>query len=107
MNKHFLGAFFIVFLAYGTIEAWSLIAGPSLTIDSPSDFATIEDGIVRILGTAKRSASLTLDGAPLLPDRDGAFDKTLAFAKGASILTFVATDRFGRTVTDARTIFVP
>lgn len=107
MNRYFLGAFAIVFLLYGAVEAWPLIAGPSLNIESPADFATVEGGVVEIIGVAKRSASLTLDGTPLLPDQNGSFEKTLAFAKGASILTFVATDRFGRTVTDARTIFVP
>lgn len=94
-------------ISYGCIEAWPLIAGPSLTIDSPRDSAVAPDGIIEISGVAHRTASLTLDGAPLLHKQDGSFSKTMTFPVGGSILTFTAADRFGRTVSATRTIFVP
>ncbi len=96
-----------VFALYGAIEAWPLVAGPSLTITSPADNATIEGGIVTVAGSAARAARLTLDGANVLRDQEGSFSTTLTFPRGGSILTFVATDRFGRTVTATRNIFVP
>ncbi len=107
MNRHLIVVFFALVAGYGLIEAWPLLAGPSLTLTSPENYAVSDDGVVTVSGTAKRTSSIVLNGTPLLPDQEGAFLKTLAFAKGASILTFVATDRFGRTITHTRTIFVP
>ncbi|MFA5998342.1 MAG: hypothetical protein WC814_03090 [Candidatus Paceibacterota bacterium] len=97
----------LVLVGYGTVEAWPLLAGPSLSIDSPQNDASYPGGIVSVQGTAPRAAALTLSGAPLLHDPEGGFSSTLTFPRGGSILTFVATDRFGRTVTATRSIYVP
>lgn len=107
MTKYLLSAVLLVIAVYGSIEAWPLIMGPSLSIDSPADNASYPDGIVSIRGEAARAAALSLNGAPLLHDQDGGFSSILTFPRGGSILTFVATDRFGRTVTATRSIFVP
>ena len=107
MNRYFFIIFFFLLAGYGLIEAWPLLAGPSLSVASPADFATSTDGVFTISGRSARASSLFLNGTPLLPDETGQFGETLAFAKGTSILTFVATDRFGRAITKTRTIFVP
>ncbi|MFZ2167626.1 MAG: hypothetical protein WAV50_02010 [Minisyncoccia bacterium] len=92
---------------YGLIEAWPLLAGPTLTVESPRDNAPFPGGIVSIRGNASRIALLTLSGLPLVHDTNGDFETTLTFPQGTSILTFVATDRFGRRITTTRSIFVP
>lgn len=107
MTKYLLAAVLLILGGYGLIEAWPLVAGPSLAIVSPSDAASFPGGIVEIIGKAPRAAQLTLNGAPLLRDQDGNFSSILTFPRGGSILTFVAADRFGRTVTATRSIFVP
>ncbi|MBU6490805.1 hypothetical protein KGQ25_01410 [Patescibacteria group bacterium] len=107
MTRYLILAVFVVLTGYGLMEAWPLIAGPALSISSPADNASFAGGIVTISGVAARAAQLSLDGAILTHDQDGAFSSTLTFPRGGSILTFVATDRFGRTVTETRTIFVP
>jgi len=107
MTRNLIALVLVVLVGYGLVEAWPLLAGPSLSIDSPVQNAVYPSGIVSIRGKAARAAQLTLDGAPLLHDQSGAFSSTLTFPRGGSILTFVATDRFGRTVTDTRTVFVP
>lgn len=107
MTRHLILATLLVLVGYGLIEAWPLLAGPSLSILSPTDNAAYPGGIVTVRGTAARAAALILNGAPLLRDREGGFLATLTFPQGGSILTFVATDRFGRTVTATRSIFVP
>lgn len=105
---HYLIMFVLVVLfGYGFIEAWPLLAGPFLSIASPTQNAPYPDGIVSIRGNAARAAQLTLNGASVLHDQNGGFSSTLTFPRGGSILTFVATDRFGRTVTATRNIFVP
>jgi hypothetical protein len=107
MTRYLLGAALTILIGYGLIEAWPLLAGPSLSIASPADNAPFPGGIVAIRGSAPRAAQLLLNGAPVLHDQDGGFSSTLTFPRGGSILTFAATDRFGRTVTATRSIFVP
>lgn len=107
MTRTLLFGILALIIIYGFIEAWPLLSGPSISIESPQNYATIEDGIVTIAGTVKRAATFTLDGAPLLHDESGHFSSTLAFPAGGSILTFVVTDRFGRSKTETRNIFVP
>jgi hypothetical protein len=107
MTKYLLTAILVIFAGYGCLEAWPLVVGPSLSITSPLDNAAFPGGIVAIAGRAARVSLLTLNGAPLLHDQNGNFSSTLTFPRGGSILTFVATDRFGRTVTATRSIFVP
>jgi|SRR3989344_1917093 len=107
MTKYLLGAVLLVIVVYGSIEAWPLIVGPSLSIKSPTDNASYPGGIVSIRGEAARAAVLSLNGAPLPHDQEGVFSSTLTFPRGGSILTFVAIDRFGRTVAATRSIFVP
>lgn len=91
---------------YGLMEAWPLLRGPSLFITSPMDNVAIPDGIVTISGNATRAAVLTLNGASILHEENGDFLSTLTLPHGGSILTIVAIDRFGRSVTATRTVFV-
>jgi len=107
MTRYLIAAVLILLVGYGLVEAWPLLAGPTLRVDSPREGAPFPGGIVTVKGVASRIALLTLDGAPLLHDENGAFLTTLTFPQGASILTFVATDRFGRRVSTTRSIFVP
>ncbi len=107
MTRYLMAFVLLLVVSYGLFEAWPLLAGPSLSILSPAPNAAYPGGIVSIRGTAARAAALTLDGAPVLHDQEGGFSSTLTFPRGGSILTFVATDRFGRSITETRAIFVP
>ncbi len=108
MTTYLIGFILLVGLGYGAVEALPLILGPSLTITSPEQHATIpENGVLEVAGTASRATQLTLDGGAVLYDQDGRFSSTLTFPRGGSILTLIATDRFGRSVKATRTIFVP
>ena len=107
MTRFLIAAALVLLIGYGFIEVWPLVAGPSFTISSPTPDASYPDGIVDIRGTSARVALLTLDGTPVLRDQKGDFQSTLTFPRGGSILTFVATDRFGRSVTETRAVYVP
>ncbi len=107
MTRYLIGAILLVLVGYGLIEAWPLIAGPTLSIMSPLQGASFPGGIVTVSGKTARIATLSLNGMLVLHDQKGDFSSTLTFPRGGSILTFVAADRFGRTVTATRSIFVP
>ena len=107
MTRLLLGLVLAMFLAYGVFEVRPLLAGPALLIERPTNGASYTDGVVTIEGRASRTVALMLDGAPLLPDQSGHFSSTLAFSTGGSILTFTATDRFGRSVIKERIVYVP
>lgn len=106
MIKYFTFIVLFILASYGFHEAWPLMKGPTLSIDLINNESS-SSGIVTIEGRATRTALLTLNGAPILRKKDGSFSTILTFPRGGSILTFRATDRFGRTLTSARSIFVP
>jgi len=107
MTKYLTLAILIILVGYGCIEVWPIIVGPSLSITSPINNESFSDGIVTVRGNAARATALAINGAPVLREENGNFSSTLSFPHGSSILTFVATDRFGRKVTATRTVFVP
>jgi uncharacterized protein YfaP (DUF2135 family) len=107
MTRYLIALVLLILVGYGFVEAWPLLAGPSISIASPMDNAAYPGGIVSIQGKATRASALLLNGAPLLHEEDGSFSSTLTFPRGGSLLTFAAADRFGRTVKATRSIFVP
>ena len=107
MTRYLLAALLILLLGYGFLKAEPLLFGPTLAVAEPKNGASVPGGIVSVSGRSLRAAALTLDGAPLLPEADGRFFATLSLPQGGSILTLVATDRFGRSVTRTRSIYVP
>lgn len=107
MTKYLIIVALVALATYGSVEAWPLIAGPSIVIDSPADNSAFPGGVVSIRGRAARAARLSLNGAPLLRDRQGNLSTALALPEGGSWLAFAATDRFGREARVARAVYVP
>jgi len=91
---------------YGLVAAWPILSGPSLSIASPGAHETLPDGRAVIEGTAHHTETLWLNGAPLLMDQSGAFRTVLTLPSGGAILSLTATDRFGREITERRSVFV-
>ncbi|MDB5189580.1 MAG: hypothetical protein JWL82_537 [Parcubacteria group bacterium] len=104
-----IGTFIALLLlaGYGAFKAYPLISGPEVTLASPRDGQTFTDGFVRVEGVSSRTEDLSLDGAPLLIDEAGRFSTVFVLPHGGAILSLTATDRFGKTETVRRTIFVP
>ncbi len=97
----------VILLGYGGIKAWPLLSGPSLEITSPTDYAQADNGFITISGVAHHTESLVLNDGLLLIDQEGRFEKTLLLPSGGAILSLTATDRFGRSVTERRTVYIP
>jgi len=97
----------VLLIGYGAKEAWPLLAGPQLSLTSPRNSERIDTGFTTISGTAIHTTGVTVDGATVLTDQQGHFSTALTLPRGGAILTISATDRFNRTVTEQRTVFVP
>jgi hypothetical protein len=97
----------ILLILYGGWKAWPLIRGPRIVIDSPIDYTSYPNGLITVSGVAHNTEALFLDGGPLPIDPEGHFTKQIYFPSGGSILTFTARDRFGRTETETRTVYIP
>lgn len=102
-----IGLVLLILLGYGGFKALPLLEGPTLVVTSPKEGETFADGFVRIQGTALHTENLALNGGTLLIDESGHFSTVLVVAHGGAILSLTATDRFGKTETVRRTIFVP
>ncbi len=100
-----IGFVLFAILGYGLMEAIPLLRGPQITFSSPTEYSTSTDGFVTLSGIAKNTETLTLNGHILLIDESGHFNTQLLFPTGGSVLVLNATDRFGRNITEKRTIY--
>lgn len=97
------GISFYLFLALGVLvagyalfESRRLLEGPGITIAAPQDGSATSTSLVRIVGTAKNIAFLTINDAPAYTDEDGHFNQLLSPTPGVTVITVAAVDRFGR-----------
>lgn len=97
----------LLLVGYGAVKAWPLLHGPTLTVLSPGPEASLPDGYLFIRGIATHTESLTLNGSQLLIDQEGRFEKLLLLPPGGAIITLTSTDRFGRSTTERRHVFIP
>jgi len=97
----------VILVGYGAFKAAPLLTGPEISLSSPTDGENFPDGFVLIKGTSIHTEKLSLDGGPLLIDEKGAFSTSLVLPHGGAILSLTATDRFGKTKTVTRSVFVP
>lgn len=95
----------LLVLAYGGFKAWPLISGPRLHL---APFVVeASDGFMTISGQAKHTETLTLNGGTLLIDETGHFSKVVTLPRGGVILSFAASDRFGRTHATQKEVIIP
>jgi hypothetical protein len=105
--KGVIATVLLALLAYGFVEARHLLGGPSIHLDSPSNYTSSTDGYIHINGVAANTEALFLNGGALPIDEEGRFTDTVLLPSGSGILSLTATDRFGRSATVRRTIHVP
>jgi|CXWL01.1.fsa_nt_gi hypothetical protein len=97
----------LVLVGYGAVKAWPLLSGPELKVTSPAAYTSLPDGYLTISGVAKHTESLIVNDGQVYIDQEGRFSKTLLLSAGGAIITLTATDRFGRKVTERRSVFIP
>ena len=85
---------FTVIFAY--FKAHDLLLGVKITIDSPNNGETLNEPFIVIKGSAPGNTLLTLNGAKVLTDATGSFQKEMLLGLGYNIVEIRELDRFNR-----------
>lgn len=95
----------ITFAAYVLFQARFFIIGPTLTLLEPTTtrYAT---STLTVRGSVTHAVEITVNDFPIDTDRAGNFAYELVIPDGYSILTVTARDRYGRTKSIARELFL-
>jgi Glucodextranase, domain B len=97
----------LLVVLYGSYKAIPLLKGPSILLTSPTANQSVSQNTVLISGVTTHTENLMLNGSLLPIDAKGRFEKTLTIASGGAILSLTATDRFGKSVSISRSVFIP
>ncbi|MEK7184751.1 MAG: hypothetical protein AAB683_01275 [Patescibacteria group bacterium] len=74
------------------------INGPYISITKPINGSSIGTSTVLISGQAKRIRDITLNGKPILIDKQGNFAEILLLSPGYNVSMLNAVDKFNRTI---------
>jgi hypothetical protein len=94
-KKLAIWAFFVLLILYSLFQGRFIILGPNIHIDSPKNGDRVET-LVTISGHADNISFISLNDRPIFIDKNGDFSEKWIAAKGVSIITMRARDRFGR-----------
>ena len=98
MKRILIVVVLLCIVGYGIFEARRIIAGPSLSIDSPTDGSATSTTLVTVVGRVQNISFLTINDKPASADEEGRFVYRYSPPMGYTALTARATDRFGRKV---------
>ena len=90
-------AVFLVLFGYTLFTSHSLISGPEIIVSEPMSGSSISTSSVVIKGRALHIQDISLDGRPLIIDKEGNFSETILLASGYNANLISAKDKFNRT----------
>jgi|SRR3989344_2038648 len=87
----------LVIIGYTLYETRNYFTGPSVTVVSPTNGATLNEPLVEILGVAINTGEIFLNGQRILANDKGEFKERLLLAEGYNIIGLRVEDKFKRT----------
>jgi hypothetical protein len=101
MKKTFLRKTFllsVIIIVFGVIfyNTKDLILGAPLRVSTIKNGATVSDSFLPILGTAKHSSMLQINGHLVAIGKDGVFSDGVLLSPGYNIIQVTTADRFGK-----------
>lgn len=96
MKKYIVSAFFVLLGFYAIFQGRFIILGPRVSIDSPSNNASVNVGIIEVAGWAENVSYISLNDRQIFIDRTGRFVEKVVIAPGINIIKVALRDRFGR-----------
>jgi hypothetical protein len=86
--------FGLIIASYTIFQAWKIIVGPQIFIDTPQNGATYNQTLIEISGRAKNVSYLNLNDRPIFTDKDGNFKEKIVLSPGYNIIKLDAQDKF-------------
>jgi hypothetical protein len=88
----------LIIVGYSLFESNSLIKGPEIIVFEPQSGSLIATSSVMIKGQALRIQDISLNGRPILIDKEGNFNETVLLSPGYNASLLSAKDKFNRTI---------
>jgi uncharacterized protein YfaP (DUF2135 family) len=85
-------------VCYSAFELRHLVAGPTITLETPYNGQSFTDHFIEISGAAKNVTFLYINGNQIYTDATGHFSEHFILQTGYNIITVEALGRFKRTV---------
>lgn len=92
------------FLVYLGLQYRQLQNPPTLTIESPKEYAAVTEKKVEVFGSIDPDATAVVNGISVLVRGDGKFFDQVTIEPGINTITVTATSRYGKTTTVTRTV---
>ncbi|MEK7535625.1 MAG: hypothetical protein AAB590_01260 [Patescibacteria group bacterium] len=86
----------LITLTFAYFKAHDLLLGVKISIDTPTNGETLNEQFITIKGKAPGNTLLTINGAKVLTDVKGSFQKELLLGLGYNMIEIKALDRFNR-----------
>jgi hypothetical protein len=86
----------VVVFVYSLFNARQLISGPEIIIKSPENGLSFDTPFMEIIGEAKNTAFISMNGRTIYINEKDEFKEKLLLPPGTSIIKIDARDRFER-----------
>ncbi len=104
----FVGASVVVLaiIAYLTVQYFSFISPPSLSVSTPNENETITIKVIEVVGVTDPDATIEVNSQSALVDQDGNFVEEIEVAQGLDKITIKAVSRSGKETVVERNVIV-
>lgn len=88
----------LIIVSYAIFRSLNYAKGPQITISFPVDGYATTSKLLGITGRADRVTDISLNGRLITVNESGDFAEDLILFQGINVISFVAHDQFGRSV---------
>ena len=86
----------VVIVIYSFFQIRTVLFGPHITVFSPINGTTYTKAMIDVRGQIDNANYVSMDGAPLYTDKNGAFNQQLLLLPGYTIIRLDAENKFGK-----------
>lgn len=83
-------------ITFAYLKSRELIFGSKISVLEPQNGETLTEPFIKIRGIAPGSTLLTINGAKILTDKDGNFEREMLLGLGYNVIQIQSLDRFNR-----------
>jgi hypothetical protein len=91
-----LGILLVGTITFAYLKSHELIFGSRISIVEPKNGETLTEQFIKIRGSAPGSTLLTINGAKILTDNAGNFEREMLLGLGYNVIQIQSLDRFNR-----------